>query len=216
MAENATDVTDMLAVHDALRHEFAGLPLKVKAVADGDAERASTVGGHVLLMADFIDVHHASEDELVWPLLKERSPEHDELVETMGRQHVNMDVALTAARQQAAAWMASPGNQERAALHTTLIGLERDLLHHLAMEEQEALPLIQRDLSEEEWAAVGEHSRAALSPEKLTIVLGLILDDTSDERGAAILASMPPEAREGFEQFGRPAYKEYKARLTNY
>ena len=134
----------------------------------------------------------------------------------MVEQHESLHGLTDRARDQAAAWIDAPGNQERAALHTTLIALEKELLHHFAVEEQQVAPLVARDLTPAEWAAVGEHSRAAMSQEQLTIALGLIHDDTSAERGAAILDSMPPEAREGFEQFGRPAYAAYKARLTDY
>jgi iron-sulfur cluster repair protein YtfE (RIC family) len=211
-----TDTTDMLAVHDCLRHEFARLPITVKAVAEGDADRAAVVGGHVLLMTDFLHVHHSSEDAIVWPLLKERSPEHDALVVEMEEQHAHMHSTVATVRAQAEAWIASPGIQERSALHTTLIALEREILHHFALEEQEVLPLIQRDLTPEEWFSVGEHSRATFTPEDLAVVLGLILDNTSVERGEAILADMPPEARAGFDQFGRPAYAAYKAKITDY
>jgi hypothetical protein len=35
-------------------------------------------------------------------------------------------------------------------------------------------------------------------------------------RGEAILGAMPAEARAGFEEFGRPAYAAYAARLADY
>ena len=216
MAEQDFDTSDMYAVHDALRHEFARLPITVKAVAEGDAERAAIVGGHVLLMVDFLHVHHSGEDETVWPLLRERSPESEELVDDMEIQHALIHAASEMARTQAQEWMDSPGNQERAALHTTLIALEREMLKHLAMEAQEVLPLVGRYFTAEEYAKVGEHSRAHIPQERMPIVLGLILDNTSKERGDAIVNSMPPEAIAAFEQFGRPAYAEYKAHITAY
>jgi iron-sulfur cluster repair protein YtfE (RIC family) len=211
--DHQTDMTEMYAIHDCLRHEFAKLPLTVKAVAEGDSDRAAVVGGHVLLMTAILHAHHEGEDELVWPLLEERSPEHGELITEMEGQHEAMTAAVETAQAQAEAWMASPGIQERSSLHTTLIKLEKELLHHLAMEEQDVVPLISRDLSQEEYSAVGEHSRTALAPEQLAIALGLILANTSAARGEAILNGMPPEARAGFEQFGRPAYAAYAERL---
>jgi iron-sulfur cluster repair protein YtfE (RIC family) len=214
--DHQTDMTEMFAIHDALRHEFARLPLTVKAAADADADRAGVVGGHVLLMTSMLHAHHEGEDELVWPLLEERSPESEGLVEQMVSQHESMVALMATAREQAAAWIANPAVQERAALHTTLIQLEKVLLHHLAVEEQEVVPLISRDLTQEEFAAVGAHSRASMSPEELAVGLGFILQDTSAERGEAILAGMPPEARAGFEQFGRPAFEAYAARLAAY
>jgi len=214
--DNKTDMTEMFAIHDCLRHEFARLPLTVKATADGDAKRADVVGGHVMVMTSMLHAHHDGEDELVWPLLEERAPESAALVASMVSQHEEMVVLMERAREQAAAWMADPGAQNRAALHTTLIALEKFLLHHLAVEEQEVVPLISRDLTQEEYAAVGAHSRASMSPEQLAVGLGLILQDTSAERGEAILAGMPPEGRAGFEQFGRPAFAAYAARLADY
>lgn len=208
-----TDTTDMLAVHDCFRREFARLPITVKSIGDGDAERAAAVGGHVLFMSEFLHAHHASEDALVWPLLRERSPEADGLVNDMEAQHESIHAFMDTSRAQAQAWIDAPGPQERAALHTTLIALEKDLLHHLAVEEQQVLPLVERDLSPGEWLAVGEHSRSSFAPPELAIALGLILDNTSEERGEKILSAMPPEARAGFEQFGRPAYLAYRDRL---
>jgi iron-sulfur cluster repair protein YtfE (RIC family) len=214
--DNQTDMTEMYAIHDCLRHEFAKLPLTVKAVAEGNADRAAVVGGHVLMMTSMLHAHHEGEDELVWPLLEERSPEHAALVADMVGQHETMMVLVDVAQEQAQAWMASPGVLERSSLHTTLIKLEKELLHHLAMEEQEVVPLISRDLTQEEYSAVGAHSRAALTPEQLAIGLGLILANTSADRGEAILGGMPAEARAGFEEFGRPAYAAYAARLADY
>lgn len=159
-----TDTTDMLAVHDGLRHEFARLPITVKAVAEGDAERAAVVGGHVLFMADFLHAHHASEDEIVWPLLRERAPEHDALVDEMAGQHASMHATVDTVRAQAEAWIATAGMQERSALHTTLIALEREILHHFALEEQDVLPLIQRDLTPEEWPASGSTRERPSTP----------------------------------------------------
>ena len=216
VGDNEIDITDMYAIHECLRREFAGLPLKVKVVAEGNAERAAVVGGHVLLMSDFLEAHHLSEDALVWPILKERSPEHDGLVETMIGQHHALESGLVQIRANAKAWMATPGIQERATLHQSLIGFERELLHHLAVEEQEVIPIMVRDLNAEEYAAVGEHARAAIAPETTPIVLGLILDDATEEQRQAITGAMPPEALAAFEQFGRPVYQDYKAKLTDY
>ncbi len=216
MGEHTTDVTDMYAVHDALRHEFAKLPIMVKAVEVGNGDRTAVVGRHILLMTAFLHAHHSSEDDLLWPVLRERSPDAAEVVELLEHQHEDMVELLNRAEVQTSAWMEVPGIQERSSLHTTLIALERKILHHLASEEQQAVPLMQRDLTQEEYDRLGEHSRGLMTQEQLTIALGLILDDTSANRAEAVLAGMPPEGRAGFEQFGRPAYAEYKARLAEY
>ncbi len=212
--DNQTDMTEMYAIHDCLRAEFSRLPGLVEAVAPGDSARAGVVGGHVMVMTSVLHAHHEGEDELVWPVLQVRSPEHVQLVEEMTEQHGQMVTAIDRAQEQAQAWMADAGEDGRAALMTTLAGLNEDMVAHLEMEEREVVPLISRDMTQDEYAAVGAHSRASLSPEQLAVGLGLILADTTPERGEAILAGMPAEGRAAFEQFGVPIYEAYAARLA--
>ena len=41
----------------------------------------------------------------------------------------------------------------------------------------------------------------------------MILDANTPEIGNLVLSAMPPQARDGFEQFGRPAYAAYRTTL---
>ncbi|MHB8794056.1 MAG: hemerythrin domain-containing protein [Candidatus Nanopelagicales bacterium] len=213
MADGSIDVREMLGIHDALRKEFASLPLMEKAVADGDSQRAGIVGDHILFMCDVLQGHHEGEDATVWPILRQRAPEHAALVGTMVEQHRALEAMLVTVREQALAWQADPHVNNRAALHTSLIRLERLLLDHLSLEETDTLPVIAATFSVEEFAAVGEHARASLPPDKLAVALGMVLDDTTSDIADLILSGMPPEARAGFDQFGRPAYAAYRERL---
>lgn len=213
MADGPIDVREMLGIHDALRKEFASLPLMVKGVGEGDSGRAGIVGDHVLFMCDLLQVHHEGEDAAIWPLLRERAPDSAALVGTMVEQHHALEAMLASVREQAAAWQADSHVNNRAGLHTSLIRLERLLLDHLSLEETETLPVIAATLSAEELAAVGESARAGLTPDRLAIALGMILDDTTPDIAELMLSGMPPEARAGFDQFGRPAYAAYRERL---
>jgi len=215
MPEEPIDTGEMLALHECLRKEFASLPLRVKSVPESDAGRAAAVGGHVLLMCDMLNGHHAAEDELLWPLLEERAPDHAALVETMATQHARLSDLDDAARAQAEVWMSDTNILTRSTLHTTLIALERALLEHLSFEELQSFPVIANVVTQEEFDAVGSRARASLSPEQLAIGLGLILDDNSAEAGEAVLSAMTLEARADFEEHGRPAYTAYRDRLLD-
>jgi len=207
------DTSEMFAIHETLRREFASLPLMVKATRVGDVTRAAIVGEHVDLILDILDRHHMGEDELVWPLLEQRSPECQALISTLRSQHDTIHAEVPIARGQLAEWTTDASEFSRSALHTTLISLERGLLTHLALEESDVLPVIARTFSEEEFAAVGEHARAAMSQEKLPLALGMILQSVSPEQGERMLTAMPAQARANFEQFGLPAYAAYRDRL---
>src|SRR5262245_42526261 len=114
----------MLAIHETLRKEFASLPLLVKGVAAGDAERAAVVGAHVAFLLNMLEIHHHGEDELVWPKLQQRCPDELPLIETMESQHEAIHAGIDKASAENVAWMADPSDINRAALHTTLIGVE--------------------------------------------------------------------------------------------
>lgn len=213
MNSDPIDTSEMLVIHDMLRKEFASLPLMVKGSPAGDSARAATVGAHVTLLLGILERHHLGEDDLVWPKLEERCPEDLALVATMEDQHSAIHAGVDTARSEVAAWMADPTETNRAALHTTLIRTEKILLAHLGQEEVEILPLVASTFSEEEFAQIGEHARSGLNQQQMTLALGMILDNVSDQRAEMMLSAMPPEARAGFEQFGRPAYAAYRAQL---
>jgi iron-sulfur cluster repair protein YtfE (RIC family) len=206
--------SEMSAVHDCLRHEFGRLPIMVKATAEGDADRAAIVGGHVLLMTDLLDAHHAAEDSFLLPTLLERAPDAVVAIDSVSAEHAALSSTVHRAREQAAAFIASPGNQERAGLHTTLIGLEKSLLHHLAVEDQQLLPVIEASLEAVDYARFSALTSQALTAEETPIVLGFILDDTSRDRSDAVLAQVPADHVAAYEATGRAIFQEYKARLT--
>ncbi len=215
-ADHVTYLAEMLAVHDCLRHEFARMPLTVKAVPEGDSARASALGEHILLMLSVLQAHEEAEDALLWPLLVDRAPEAAGLVETQAQEHQVMSDAGETIRVEAVTWMANPGILERSALHTTLIRLEKELLHHLAIEEQGLAQLLERHVTVEELASVQARTREALTSDQSYVVLGLILKNTSAARGSAILQGLTAEEAVAFDEIGRPVYETYAERLSDY
>jgi len=215
MTAELIDTREMLAIHEAFRKEFAALPLRVKSVPENDADRAAVIAGHVSMMIMMLEGHHAAEDTLLWPVLLDRAPDSTPLVEMMETQHELLTDMIESINAEVEAWTSDTNIETRSTLHTSLIALERALLEHLSLEEKDAMPLVAANLSEEEFAAIGNHARATLTPEQLAIGLGVILDDNSAEMGEVILSAMPADARAAFEQFGRPAYREYRDRLND-
>jgi Hemerythrin HHE cation binding domain len=69
-----TDVSDMFAVHKALTGALDAAPTYV-AKAGVDSERVDVIGSFYENVIELLHVHHAGEDELVYPLLEERCTE---------------------------------------------------------------------------------------------------------------------------------------------
>ena len=64
---------EMVVVHRVFRRESALLPRLVRAVPDGASARAGEVAAYLDDYVMGLHHHHALEDELIWPLLRERA-----------------------------------------------------------------------------------------------------------------------------------------------
>jgi hypothetical protein len=213
---SARPVDAVIAVHEGLRHEFARLPITVKAVGEGDVARAGVVGRHVLLMVDFLNAHHDAEEIVLRPWVAIHLPNDEAAMDAMHDEHDVLTRDAAALRVVAEAWMASPGHQERASLHTALIAFERLLLRHLATEEQGVLAEAAQSMEDADVTAMGVEARRHLTIDQAVLQIGLILDDATPDHRAAFIAELPPAVWADYEEHGRAAYSAYKAELTNY
>jgi hemerythrin-like domain-containing protein len=210
--EVLVDVSNMYAAHDTMRKEYASLPLLVKSIPDGDVARAALVADHIALLDRFMRAHHGVEDEVLWPLVKERAPEHEAIL-IMDTEHAGLHDSLDAIRDQAQAWRASASYDTRATLHTTLIAFERALLKHLGHEEREVLPILARTLTQDEYSALGTGVAERLDADDRALLLGLILEDTTQSVGSVTLMGIPEESRAQVEQDARSRAQTYKRTL---
>jgi Hemerythrin HHE cation binding domain len=178
MSSETADVSEMIAVHDALRREYGSLPLLVKSVPDGDRDRAGVVADHIGLLGTFMALHHAGEDDLLWPLVSERAPDSPVLV-LAEADHAELAEQGRLAGELTEAWRNDPSATNRAALHVELIALERAVLQHLGHEEAEVLPLLAATVTPTEYAALGAYVRAGLTPDQWDVVVLLGLNASS-------------------------------------
>jgi hemerythrin-like domain-containing protein len=201
------DTHDMVVVHRVFRRELRVIPDLVRRVPGEHTVHVAAVADHAGFVLDFLHHHHEGEDALVWPLLHDRAPLHDDLVSTMERQHSRVNELLLRGQALAAAWREQPDGPARQDLAATLDLLRAALLEHLDLEESAVLPLIEEHLSVEEWEAVGRSGAAGIPPERLTLALGLILEDATPAEAEAMLAGMPLEVRLLWRSTGRTDYR---------
>ena len=212
MSSAVVGPSEMIAVHNALRREFGSMPLLVKSVADGDSARAAVIADHIALMGTFMALHHAGEDDLLWPLVRERTPDSG-VVAVAEADHSALADHAGRVADLSEEWRTDPSADNRAALHVELISLEREILQHLGHEETDALPLLSEVITEAEFEALRAYVRDGLSSEQRSIVLGMILDDTEAANAATVLGDLDPQERADFEREGEHAYRAYRERL---
>jgi hemerythrin-like domain-containing protein len=196
----------MVLVHRVFRREFRLLPLMVRDVADGDTEAASRVSRHAREMADALHHHHQSEDELLWPRLRQRTPVDAALVERMEAQHHVIGEIFERVDAMLPMWQRPARAGDRDALAADLAELHARLEEHLDEEEQHILPIVGRTITAPEWDELGQRGFAAMSKRRALVFLGHILESASPAERSRFLRRVPPPVRLLYRLIGRRAF----------
>jgi hemerythrin-like domain-containing protein len=196
------DTHDMLLIHRVIRREIGALPQLFRAAAD-DPARAKIVGAHAGEMLDFLHVHHSGEDELLYPLLRERVQLDRELIDRMEAQHGEVDKAIRAVKDQLPSWTARGDAAIGEQIAVRIEAMWPVLVEHLDEEEQAILPLVALNISQTEWDALGKHGFSAVPGRRRLVMLGHILEETDDTERRRFLLNVPPPARVAYKVVGR-------------
>ncbi len=170
----AIEFTAMEIFHHALRRDLATL----EAGFDRDRWRNFAFQLHF---------HHTSEDLLLWPVVRDKITDQadDELLSAMEAEHARIEPLLAAVEEELAAGQGGPAQLTELAVAVTA---------HLTHEEQAALPMMDRLLTQQEWNGFVEGTRKldgdlAQNP---AILIPWMLEGAPDELRRRVLANLPP------------------------
>jgi hypothetical protein len=207
----ALDTSDMAAVHKVFRSWLASGPELVGSAAGDDARRA-LIADYCDNLVAFLKSHHEGEDELVYPLLLERAPEHREVIELGRRQHDDVLPLKDAVTTTIDSWRAD-GDSDAPALIRSLQALDGVLSAHLDHEETEVVPLAAQYLTGEEWGALPGHTLRSFEGNKVWLIMGLVRENFTQEQRDAMLAHLPPPARQMWETIGEASFDDLVAQV---
>jgi hypothetical protein len=196
------DTSDMVRVHRVFRSSLASAPEFVDSAA-GDDERRALIANYYANLLAFLEVHHDGEEELVFPRLSERAPEHRATVEVAIAQHHDVVALLASAQEAVGRWNGDTGAP---AVIEALAALDGKLSPHLDEEEASILPLAAAHLTVEEWGQLPGHGFAHFTGDKVWLILGLIRENLTDDQRAQMLEEMPPPARQMWETMGEASF----------
>lgn len=196
------DMTAMYAAHDALRRELELLARTAARVDDDPRRILGTAVGWELFKKS-LHVHHTAEDEALWPAMREAAADHPDdlaLLAAMEAEHEAIDPLIEAVDAALADRESGPQR-----LGDLTDALAVGLTGHLKHEEDEALPLIQAIVTEQQWQHFGQVNARLVGPDAPRI-LPWMLDGASEQTIATMLAPLPEPARMAYQNEWQPAY----------
>jgi hemerythrin-like domain-containing protein len=197
--DRPADLGFMRAIHAGLRRDAARLQALTPQLERGDSGPGAAPKGWATFRQT-LQVHHAAEDDDLWPVLRNHLTEAEDLhqLDLMVAEHRG----LTAAIQAVDAALASGVGVTTAAQE-----LGKVLGDHLNHEEQQVFPLLERHLSRGEWRRFLLTERRRRSPRERPEFLTWVLDNASEEDTAAVLTELPRPAHLVYRRVLRPQYE---------
>lgn len=172
------DMSAMYLMHHAFRRDLDAFVAAVNATPVEDRACWAALAGRWAVFAEFLHHHHSGEDAGLWPALLARVGADDRrTLVAMEAEHAQIDPLLAACDAGFRALAEHPDHDVRAALAVRLVAGRERLAEHLRHEESEAIPLLQRHLTSQEWDALQtEHFRATLPWRRLRVLVPWALE----------------------------------------
>ena len=205
------DTSDMVAVHKVFRSSLATAPDFIDS-AMGDDERRAIIANYYANLTAFLDAHHNGEEEIIFPRLIERAPEHRSTVEQGVSQHAEVVGLIGAVNQSVASWEVK-GDSEAPEMLRSLQALDSVLSPHFDQEEAEIVPLAAEYLTVEEWGSLPGHAMGSFTGDKIWLIMGLIRENFTQQQRDAMLEHMPPPAQQMWQNMGEASFNELIAQV---
>ncbi len=218
-AEGPHDQTGMYVMHHAFRRDLENFVRAVQNTPSSEHEVWTALERRWLRMAEVLHHHHTIEDASLWPVLRshaeEAGAEQDlQMLEDMEAEHEVIDPGLAACREAFGAMSGHPCEDHRHALEIRLGALRERRWEHLAHEEGQALPMLQRTLSVEENRAFERAAERGYPLRMLPFLLPWAMDEVPDKARERLFEQTPPGyglllrlLRPRFERAERKAFR---------
>lgn len=205
------DLTIMTAAHDGLRRDLAALAGAAQRSGRGPERQRSVAAGWELFKRQ-LHLHHAAEDDLIWPALRERlghSAAALSVLDDMEAEHQRIDPLLVAVDAGFASAAGPAGSQPSADLLTDAVdALAAALSGHLTHEEKDGLPLIGMALTAPEWRRVGFKIARANGLSASGEMFSWLLSSAAPGQVRAITGQLPPPARVLYKTVWKPRFEK--------
>ena len=172
------------------------------------------IGSFCENVIEFLHVHHAGEDELIYPVLEQRCAESRSELERINDQHKLLHAPMDAARSAIATWRAAPSTDNAQAVIDAIASIVEPLRPHLAEEETVLLADCHEvDDSRGIGAGCPVTHMMIFRADKPWLPMGLVREQLDQEHRDGMLAGMPPEMRTMWTEQMEPAFNAFIAEV---
>lgn len=216
VAQGPHDQTGMYLMHHAFRRDLAAFEAAVQQTPLHDDAVWRALARRWDRFVEVLHHHHEAEHVHIWPLmLAEVTGEDRAVLEAMEAEHDRIDPALTSCTAAFAEVAGRPCADHRNALDVHVTSLRALLAEHLRHEETEALPLLQRTLSDAQNAAVEKGVERAYPVRMMPFLVPWVMDGVPDEVGVPFLREAG-SAYAGLLRVLRPWFARSERRAFRY
>jgi hemerythrin-like domain-containing protein len=209
----APDTRTMGIVHSALRRDLTRARLVLTDHQPLSDERRQALADHLVWMMVFLDRHHTSEDEGLYPMVLRKNPAARDLLQDMDADHQRIHPAMERVAEAAGA-LHAPSATAPAELLTAIDELESVLYPHLRREEEEAMPLVAATITAADWHTWDEkHNIKGLSFGELATTGLWTLDGQDPVSHALMSQAVPRPVLFVIKRVFGPRYRRKTARL---
>jgi hypothetical protein len=206
------DLTIMIAAHDAFRRDLVSLARAAQGPDRHRPDRQRSIAAGWDLFKRQLLLHHSAEDELIWPVLRERlanSANALSVLDEMEAEHERIDPLLAAVDDGfAAAAGSADGYPGAPRLADAVDVLVATLTGHLTHEEKDGLPLIGAALTAAEWRGVGFKIARSNGLSGGGEMFSWMLSSAAPGATRAITSQLPPPVRVLYKAVWKPRFEK--------
>ena len=180
VADGPHDQSGMYLMHHAFRRDLDCFVRAVRQTPIGESDIWRALAARWERFGYVLHHHHRIEDTAIWPVLLEhvrRSGDADgeRTLLDMEDEHERIDPALEATGAAFEQMAEHPCDDHRNALDVRVTAVRELLAEHLRHEETEALPLLQRVMTAEEFEASEKAAGKGYPPSSIPFVVPWVL-----------------------------------------
>jgi hemerythrin-like domain-containing protein/uncharacterized protein YndB with AHSA1/START domain len=200
------DTRMMCIVHNALRRDIARAQSALTHWPYPDPRQRDAIGKHLVWMMQFLHRHHRTEDDGLYPLVRQRVPRAAPILDAMDADHHGLLPAID--RVSGTAPRYAQDASARAELVVALNQLAAVMLPHLDREETEMLPIVAAAVSMAEWNAIERaYAVKPLKPAELAFTALWLFDDANEEDRVVVRSVVPKPVAWAIETFTTRRYE---------